>query len=649
MRQTPSSKLRILPLPQPLLLLPAYLYPAPPPPYPLRSLGEIDPHEPNVVQRYLHRPHLLEGYKYDLRLYVLLTSLAPLRAFLFKEGLVRLCTLKFSSDPSSLGAARMHLTNYAINKGSEDYVQPGSEADGGRGAQKRLVSSLMQTLEADGRDTRELWDEIGQLCIKTLISVQPHLQHTYERCRGIGEDAGSGCFELLGFDVLLDHRLRPYLLEVNHSPSFTCDSPLDEQVKGTVLSATLALVSHTREELRLLKTQRHRLEPGVRERLQMIREAYECERAPAVGFVNIFPNNGFAGANADANAALAEQYRRYLKVARDLYREHSIAGSRRESFTCGAKGRVPSSREPPAACACGSPAAVAAMGRQPASARAGAPAPRAAVSGGCDRSGAGMPVFQSAAGARMARRGSVPARGLIGGDGYALARGGSSRGRARAVVSARALAVGGNGGAAVASSSAAVAPIRECAAIVPRTVSLPLPGGALQLRQPPQAPIRQLPPPASRGDETPRTPRRWGSSLPGGALQLRQPPQAPIRQLPPPASRGDETPRTPGRWGSSRWGSACMDVAAAGPAPCRAVATERARPGCRATRDFWRCSLPPPTASESISSLRKALRAQAGSVASRCEERTRHRGGVGGVNDAASEIQAPRWLSLMRL
>jgi len=57
-----------------------------------RSLSDIDPQEPNIVQRYMHRPHLLDGYKYDLRIYVLLTSLQPLRIYLFREGLVWLLT-----------------------------------------------------------------------------------------------------------------------------------------------------------------------------------------------------------------------------------------------------------------------------------------------------------------------------------------------------------------------------------------------------------------------------------------------------------------------------------------------------------------------------------------------------------------------------
>jgi tubulin polyglutamylase TTLL6/13 len=35
------------------------------------------------------------------------------------------------------------------------------------------------------------------------------------------------CFEILGFDIMLDSDLNPYLIEVNHTPSFTADTPLD--------------------------------------------------------------------------------------------------------------------------------------------------------------------------------------------------------------------------------------------------------------------------------------------------------------------------------------------------------------------------------------------------------------------------------------
>jgi tubulin polyglutamylase TTLL6/13 len=51
------------------------------------------------------------------------------------------------------------------------------------------------------------------------------------------------CFEVLGLDILLDHNLKPYLLEVNHSPSFTTDSALDKHVKSKVIIDTLNLLN----------------------------------------------------------------------------------------------------------------------------------------------------------------------------------------------------------------------------------------------------------------------------------------------------------------------------------------------------------------------------------------------------------------------
>ncbi len=72
---------------------------------------------PSVVQEYIDRPLLIDGYKFDLRVYVLVTSCDPLRIYLFQEGLVRLCTQPYQAPTeTNLASARMHLTNYAINK-----------------------------------------------------------------------------------------------------------------------------------------------------------------------------------------------------------------------------------------------------------------------------------------------------------------------------------------------------------------------------------------------------------------------------------------------------------------------------------------------------------------------------------------------------
>ena len=73
-----------------------------------------------VAQHYISKPLLIEEKKFDLRIYVLVASCKPLRIYLFKDGLVRLCTEEYvRPNESNLADKRMHLTNYSINKNSE--------------------------------------------------------------------------------------------------------------------------------------------------------------------------------------------------------------------------------------------------------------------------------------------------------------------------------------------------------------------------------------------------------------------------------------------------------------------------------------------------------------------------------------------------
>ena len=55
-----------------------------------------------------------------MRIYILLTSVKPLEAFIYKEGFARLSTEMFSLDISTLKNNYIHLTNYAIQKNNID-------------------------------------------------------------------------------------------------------------------------------------------------------------------------------------------------------------------------------------------------------------------------------------------------------------------------------------------------------------------------------------------------------------------------------------------------------------------------------------------------------------------------------------------------
>jgi len=65
----------------------------------------------------------MDGLKFDMRLYVLLYGVNPLRIFLFKDGLVRLATESYvKPTESNISNLFMHLTNYAINKNNDNFI-----------------------------------------------------------------------------------------------------------------------------------------------------------------------------------------------------------------------------------------------------------------------------------------------------------------------------------------------------------------------------------------------------------------------------------------------------------------------------------------------------------------------------------------------
>ncbi|XP_059179351.1 tubulin polyglutamylase ttll6-like isoform X5 [Physella acuta] len=198
---------------------------------------EIKSNEHMICQVYITKPFLIDGFKFDLRVYVLVTSCDPLRIFVFKDGLARFATNKYCEPThNNTDNVYMHLTNYAINKHSQDFVRDDEAGS------KRRISTINKYLKENGYDVDKLWTEIDDVIIKTMISAHSVLKHNYRTCFP-NHVKGSACFEILGFDIILDRKLKPIVLEVNHSPSFTTDANLDREIKGTLIWDTLGLVN----------------------------------------------------------------------------------------------------------------------------------------------------------------------------------------------------------------------------------------------------------------------------------------------------------------------------------------------------------------------------------------------------------------------
>ncbi|XP_047701889.1 tubulin polyglutamylase TTLL6 isoform X2 [Prionailurus viverrinus] len=202
-----------------------------------RTVKDIKPGEDMICQLYISKPFIIDGFKFDLRIYVLMTSCDPLRIFAYNEGLARFATTSYSHPcADNLDDICMHLTNYSINKHSSNFVR---DAQAGS---KRKLSTFSVYMESHGYNTEQVWRDIEDVIIKTIISAHPIIKHNYHTCFP-NHTLNSACFEILGFDILLDHKLKPWLLEVNHSPSFSTDSWLDKEVKDSLLYDTLVLIN----------------------------------------------------------------------------------------------------------------------------------------------------------------------------------------------------------------------------------------------------------------------------------------------------------------------------------------------------------------------------------------------------------------------
>jgi len=107
---------------------------------------------------------------------------------------------------------------------------------------------VLNRLEEEGKlQVEEVMANIKDIIVKTMIAIQPELIHNYRTCQPTDRE-GLKCFEILGFDIILDSECKPYLLEVNHVPSFNTDTQLDYCIKKQMVSDSLSLLALSVEE-----------------------------------------------------------------------------------------------------------------------------------------------------------------------------------------------------------------------------------------------------------------------------------------------------------------------------------------------------------------------------------------------------------------
>ncbi|ORC90080.1 uncharacterized protein TM35_000091300 [Trypanosoma theileri] len=260
-------------------------------PEPLQTLEQVRKNTGDdwLVQLYVTPPLCIDRKKFDLRIYVLITSvvmgkppkrgfssamssnksnldrnlLEGLQVFVHNEGLVRICAEEYSSpNKTNCDQSSIHLTNYAVNKGLESFSVGQTTKDDSFGIcegnkrdfkfLKNYINALPQNSiecnEVNKNSGTNLWEYVLRridMCIMlTILSGWEELQREFivtGASRGSRSDSRN-CFELLGFDLMLTAGLDPVLMEVNHSPSLFCDTDFDFETKHHVVMDVFRLL-----------------------------------------------------------------------------------------------------------------------------------------------------------------------------------------------------------------------------------------------------------------------------------------------------------------------------------------------------------------------------------------------------------------------
>eukprot|EP00949_MAST-11_sp_MAST-11-sp1_P001267 g1267.t1 len=245
----------------------------------IRDLSELRYGQQYLVQSYIERPLTIGGFKVDLRLYVLVTSFCPLQSFIYSDGLARFGTQKYDVNVN-LKNMYAHLTNASINKHSPDLSTAKDVIGAGC---KWDLRQLQAWFKETGKDWATVWGRIHNVVALTLLTALKTVQ-SYPQC-----------FELFGFDIMLDENLKPWIIEVNCSPALGEDCDTDRRVKPSLLldvveslhlrqferkNSTTMMMKKKKQQQLLQQNQNQKKKSASRHRIGSQRRAHSSKGVP---------------------------------------------------------------------------------------------------------------------------------------------------------------------------------------------------------------------------------------------------------------------------------------------------------------------------------------------------------------------------------
>lgn len=195
------------------------------------------PQHGRVIQRYVMNPLLLNGFKFDVRTYMLIASTTPFVVF-YHPGYVRLSCVPYTQYTQDTAGLHAHLTNQYVQKKHPMYAAMKEETVW---SFDRLQSYIDETYATE-KGLPENWvytaftKRMHQIMTTCFHSVRQKLHRR------------SGTFDLLGFDFLIDEDFKVWLLEVNINPALHTNCQVLMDLLPGVVDETLKLVIEISEK-----------------------------------------------------------------------------------------------------------------------------------------------------------------------------------------------------------------------------------------------------------------------------------------------------------------------------------------------------------------------------------------------------------------
>ena len=177
-----------------------------------------------ILQKYLEKPLLYQGRKFDIRIWILIIGGEENFVYIFKQGHLKATCGEYDIDSNS---PFIHLTNYSVQKHNVDF----SKKEIGNEISYQDFQDELDKKNTGKNFIKDIYPKIVYIIRLAIGSGKSNINHLNR----------NNCFEIFGCDFILDEKYKPYLLEINMNPGLEISSPLISRLVPRMVDDALKL------------------------------------------------------------------------------------------------------------------------------------------------------------------------------------------------------------------------------------------------------------------------------------------------------------------------------------------------------------------------------------------------------------------------